>query len=115
MGCPGSASWQTSRGGVLFKHPFLKVKVFLDYINNNLDVSKCIFIAGKLKFGDKESHTEKWIFKSLEQANGQVWNYFMLKHLANNSYFFLYLRWPKVFYFLRESIELNFKSSYPTS
>ncbi len=47
-------------------------QVFLNYINDKFDVNKCTFIAGKLKLGDKKSHTEKWIFKSLEQANGQV-------------------------------------------
>ncbi len=47
-------------------------KVFLDDIKSDFDVSKCTFIAGKLKLGDKDSHTEKWIFKSLEQAKGQV-------------------------------------------
>lgn len=47
-------------------------QVFLDFVNKNFDVSKCTFIAGKLKFGEIGSHSEKFIFESLQRTGGQV-------------------------------------------
>ncbi len=46
--------------------------VFLDQVKSTFDITKCTYIAGKLRQGVVDLHTEKIIFESLKQTGGQV-------------------------------------------